>query len=87
MLAIQVQIVGRRGWGRTWSRSGRSAGRLAGLPDMPTKRRKIPPRRIGGGVLEWAKRLVEHGEEPPINSQAEVDYCGWLFWAWISPYA
>ena len=54
------------------------AGRVG--TDMPTKRRKIPPRRIGGGVPEWAKRLVEHGEEPPTNSEAEVQYCGWLFW-------
>jgi hypothetical protein len=53
------------------------AGRVG--TDMPTKRRKIPPRRIGGGTPQWARDLVERGVEPPTNSEAEVAYVGWLF--------
>jgi hypothetical protein len=46
---------------------------------MPTKRRKIAPGRIGGGVPQWAMDLVERGIEPESGSEAEVAYCGWLF--------
>jgi hypothetical protein len=47
---------------------------------VPTKRRKIPPRRIGGAMPEWARRLVETGEEPPRDGGAvESEYFGWLF--------
>jgi hypothetical protein len=30
-------------------------------------------------VPEWARRLVERGEEPAHGSADEVEYCGWLF--------
>jgi hypothetical protein len=31
-------------------------------------------------VPEWVKDLVEHGIEPPLNTQAECDYVAWSFW-------
>ena len=47
---------------------------------MPgTKRRRIGPRRIGGSMPEWARRLVELREEPPRDSQDDIAYFGWLF--------
>jgi hypothetical protein len=45
-----------------------------------TKRRKIGPRAINRAVPNWVQRLVEHGEEPLLGSEGEIDLVGWLFW-------
>jgi hypothetical protein len=47
---------------------------------MPTKRVRRGPRRIGAAVPGWVRRLIEHGEEPPLNTDAETAYVGWYFW-------
>lgn len=45
---------------------------------MPTKRRKVPPRRIGQDVPVWAQRLIE-GELPVYDSPEHVDLVDWLY--------
>jgi hypothetical protein len=46
---------------------------------MATKRKRLPRYRIGRDMPEWAVRLVELREEPPMNSQDDIAYFGWLF--------
>jgi hypothetical protein len=46
---------------------------------MATKRRKVGPRAINRAVPEWARRLLEHGEEPERGSDASIAFFGWLF--------
>jgi hypothetical protein len=45
---------------------------------MPTKRRKVPPRRIGRPVPAWAQLLLA-GERPDRRDpEVEVSMFGWL---------
>jgi hypothetical protein len=46
---------------------------------MPTKRRKIPPRRLRQRS-DWVERYLATGEEPPDDGGRDRDeFLGWLF--------
>ena len=45
---------------------------------MPTKRRRILPKRIGRQVPEWAKQLLA-GRLPPEPADCE----GYIGWRWF----
>jgi hypothetical protein len=45
---------------------------------VPTKRRKIPPKRINEPVPAWAERLPG-GKRPQYGTGKHDDYIGWLY--------
>jgi hypothetical protein len=45
---------------------------------VPTKRRKIVPRRVNGPVPEWAARLLATGERPEWNTEDHDAFAGWF---------
>jgi hypothetical protein len=53
---------------------------------VPTKRRKVPHKRINEPTLAWAERFLATGEEPPDDGgRARDEYLGWLFFGETVP--